>query len=159
MTGWTLTCTLCTEITVCLRTKWLFLTSQHPRKKQEVVLVLCARHNAHPLPDGPGGLRHGVAAVRRRHHAGAAPAPSHQRGLRQDVLPGPGRCLRESLSPAAAIGSRLTLPRVCVQDRLISGCSGIYCPLEEFKQALSSYSLSPELYKSLCEKTEGLTEP
>lgn len=45
------------------------------------------------------------------------------------------------------------------QDQLIPGCSGVYCPLEEFKQALSAYSLSPELYKSLCEKTEGLTEP
>lgn len=45
------------------------------------------------------------------------------------------------------------------QDQHIPGCSGVYCPLEEFKQALSAYSLSSELYQSLCNNTEGLTEP
>ncbi|TKS67070.1 Lysophosphatidic acid phosphatase type 6 [Collichthys lucidus] len=45
------------------------------------------------------------------------------------------------------------------QDQLIQGCSGIYCPLEEFKQVLSSYSVSYELYQSLCNNTGGLTEP
>lgn len=45
------------------------------------------------------------------------------------------------------------------QDQHIPGCSGVYCPLEEFKQALSAYSLSSELYHSLCNNTEGLTEP
>ncbi|XP_073329716.1 lysophosphatidic acid phosphatase type 6 [Pagrus major] len=45
------------------------------------------------------------------------------------------------------------------QDQLIQGCSGVYCPLEEFKQALSAYSLSSELYHSLCNNTEGLTKP
>ncbi|XP_023271649.1 lysophosphatidic acid phosphatase type 6 [Seriola lalandi dorsalis] len=45
------------------------------------------------------------------------------------------------------------------QDQLIPGCSGVYCPLQEFKQALSGYTLSSELYHSLCNNTEGLTEP
>lgn len=45
------------------------------------------------------------------------------------------------------------------QDQLIRGCSGVYCPLEEFKQALSGYSLSFELYQSRCNNTEGLTKP
>ncbi|XP_035532012.1 lysophosphatidic acid phosphatase type 6 [Morone saxatilis] len=45
------------------------------------------------------------------------------------------------------------------QDQLIQGCSGVYCPLEEFKQALSSYSLSSELHQSLCNNVEGLTKP
>lgn len=45
------------------------------------------------------------------------------------------------------------------QDQHIPGCSGVYCPLEEFKEALAAYSLSSELYQSLCNNTEGLTEP
>nr|XP_020443760.1 lysophosphatidic acid phosphatase type 6 [Monopterus albus]XP_020443761.1 lysophosphatidic acid phosphatase type 6 [Monopterus albus]XP_020443762.1 lysophosphatidic acid phosphatase type 6 [Monopterus albus]XP_020443763.1 lysophosphatidic acid phosphatase type 6 [Monopterus albus]XP_020443764.1 lysophosphatidic acid phosphatase type 6 [Monopterus albus] len=45
------------------------------------------------------------------------------------------------------------------QDQHIPGCSGVYCPLQEFKQALSAYSLSSDLYQSLCNSTEGLTEP
>ncbi|XP_029980075.1 lysophosphatidic acid phosphatase type 6 isoform X1 [Sphaeramia orbicularis] len=45
------------------------------------------------------------------------------------------------------------------QDQLLPGCSGVYCPLQEFKQALSAYSLSSELYQSLCESTDRLTEP
>ncbi|XP_069569779.1 lysophosphatidic acid phosphatase type 6 [Brachyistius frenatus] len=45
------------------------------------------------------------------------------------------------------------------EDQLIPSCSGVYCPLKEFKQVLSTYSLTSELYKSLCNKTEGLTQP
>ncbi|XP_037645046.1 lysophosphatidic acid phosphatase type 6 [Sebastes umbrosus] len=45
------------------------------------------------------------------------------------------------------------------QDQLIPGCSGVYCPLEEFKQVLSTHSLSTELYHSLCNSAEGRTEP
>ncbi|KAK2839892.1 hypothetical protein Q5P01_013632 [Channa striata] len=45
------------------------------------------------------------------------------------------------------------------QDQLIPGCSGVYCPLQEFKQALSAYTLTSELYQSLCNSTEGLTKP
>lgn len=46
-----------------------------------------------------------------------------------------------------------------VQDQLIPGCSGLYCPLEEFKEAVSAYSLSSELHQSLCDDTQGLTGP
>lgn len=45
------------------------------------------------------------------------------------------------------------------EDLLIPGCSGVYCPLEEFKQVLSAYSLSSDLYQSLCNSTEDLTDP
>uniref|UniRef100_A0A8D3B7Q0 Acid phosphatase 6, lysophosphatidic n=1 Tax=Scophthalmus maximus TaxID=52904 RepID=A0A8D3B7Q0_SCOMX len=45
------------------------------------------------------------------------------------------------------------------QDHLIPGCSGVYCPLQEFKEALSAYSLTSELYQSVCNNTEGLTKP
>lgn len=45
------------------------------------------------------------------------------------------------------------------QDQLIPGCSGVYCPLQEFKQIVSAYSLSSELYQSICDSTGGLTEP
>uniref|UniRef100_A0A7N6A3P4 Acid phosphatase 6, lysophosphatidic n=1 Tax=Anabas testudineus TaxID=64144 RepID=A0A7N6A3P4_ANATE len=44
------------------------------------------------------------------------------------------------------------------QDQHIPGCSGVYCPLQEFKQVLSSYSLTSELYQSLCNSTEGLSK-
>uniref|UniRef100_A0A1A7YC34 Acid phosphatase 6, lysophosphatidic n=1 Tax=Iconisemion striatum TaxID=60296 RepID=A0A1A7YC34_9TELE len=44
------------------------------------------------------------------------------------------------------------------QDQLIPGCSGVYCPLQEFKQALSGYTLTSDLYRSLCNST-GLPEP
>ncbi|XP_046903600.1 lysophosphatidic acid phosphatase type 6 [Hypomesus transpacificus] len=44
------------------------------------------------------------------------------------------------------------------QDQLIPGCSGVYCPLQEFRQALSAYSLTSELYQSLCNHSESLTE-
>lgn len=46
-----------------------------------------------------------------------------------------------------------------LQDQLIPGCSGLYCPLEEFRKAVSAYSLSSELHRSLCDSTEGWTEP
>ncbi|KAI9530307.1 hypothetical protein NQZ68_004324 [Dissostichus eleginoides] len=45
------------------------------------------------------------------------------------------------------------------QDQLIPGCSGVYCPLDEFKKVLSSYSLSSDLYQSLCNSKEGSTKP
>lgn len=44
------------------------------------------------------------------------------------------------------------------QDLLIPGCSGVHCPLGEFKQALSAYTLSSEHYQSLCNNTEGVTK-
>lgn len=46
-----------------------------------------------------------------------------------------------------------------LQDQLIGGCSAVYCPLEEFKRVLSTYSLSPEDYHSHCNRTVGPTEP
>lgn len=45
------------------------------------------------------------------------------------------------------------------QDQLIPGCSEVYCPLQEFKQAVSVYSLNSEVYQSLCNRTEGVTAP
>ncbi|KAI1885230.1 hypothetical protein AGOR_G00218030 [Albula goreensis] len=39
------------------------------------------------------------------------------------------------------------------QDKLIPGCSGVYCPLKEFKEALSAYSLTSDHYRSLCNQT------
>ncbi|KAM9850747.1 lysophosphatidic acid phosphatase type 6 [Aulostomus maculatus] len=45
------------------------------------------------------------------------------------------------------------------QDQLIQGCSGVYCPLQEFKQALSAYALSSENYQSLCNSTDESTKP
>ncbi|CAG5865685.1 unnamed protein product [Menidia menidia] len=44
------------------------------------------------------------------------------------------------------------------KDQLIPGCSGVYCPLQEFKKVLSAYALSSESYHSLCNSKEGLTE-
>ncbi|KAG9348785.1 hypothetical protein JZ751_029102 [Albula glossodonta] len=41
------------------------------------------------------------------------------------------------------------------QDKLIPGCSGVYCPLKEFKEALSAYSLTSDHYRSLCNQTPG----
>ncbi|XP_024143010.1 lysophosphatidic acid phosphatase type 6 [Oryzias melastigma] len=40
------------------------------------------------------------------------------------------------------------------EDQLIPGCSGVYCPLREFKQAVAACSLSVERYHSLCDSTE-----
>ncbi|CAN9497670.1 unnamed protein product [Ophioblennius macclurei] len=45
------------------------------------------------------------------------------------------------------------------KDQLLPGCSGVYCPLQEFKKILSQYSLTSESYQSLCNRTDGLTEP
>ncbi|KAJ3592363.1 hypothetical protein NHX12_007490 [Muraenolepis orangiensis] len=42
------------------------------------------------------------------------------------------------------------------KDQLVPGCSGVYCPVQEFKQALSACSLSSEVYWSRCSDTEGL---
>ncbi|XP_037096024.1 lysophosphatidic acid phosphatase type 6 [Syngnathus acus] len=39
------------------------------------------------------------------------------------------------------------------QDQLIPGCSGLYCPLQEFQNVLSAYSLKNDLYQSLCNST------
>nr|XP_006639159.1 PREDICTED: lysophosphatidic acid phosphatase type 6 [Lepisosteus oculatus] len=41
------------------------------------------------------------------------------------------------------------------QAQLIRGCSDIYCPLKEFKKALSSYTLELVGYRALCNKTEN----
>ncbi|XP_034041858.1 lysophosphatidic acid phosphatase type 6 isoform X2 [Thalassophryne amazonica] len=41
------------------------------------------------------------------------------------------------------------------QDQILPGCSGIYCPLQEFKQVLSQYTVTLENYRSLCDSTEG----
>ncbi|KAJ8246671.1 hypothetical protein GJAV_G00254110 [Gymnothorax javanicus] len=38
------------------------------------------------------------------------------------------------------------------QDKQIPGCSGIYCPLTEFREAMSAYSLSADKYKALCNR-------
>ncbi|XP_061579359.1 lysophosphatidic acid phosphatase type 6 [Cololabis saira] len=45
------------------------------------------------------------------------------------------------------------------EDQLIPGCSGVYCPLQEFKRVMSAYSLSSELYNSLCNSGEGAAAP
>uniref|UniRef100_A0A0E9X0J0 Lysophosphatidic acid phosphatase type 6 n=1 Tax=Anguilla anguilla TaxID=7936 RepID=A0A0E9X0J0_ANGAN len=39
------------------------------------------------------------------------------------------------------------------QDKLIPGCSGIYCSLKEFKEAMSAYSINADNYRSLCNQT------
>lgn len=57
------------------------------------------------------------------------------------------------------LGDLLRIFFVFLKDQLIPGCSGVYCPLQEFKQALSGYSLSSELYQSLCNNTEGMAKP
>ncbi|XP_053483622.1 lysophosphatidic acid phosphatase type 6 [Ictalurus furcatus] len=38
------------------------------------------------------------------------------------------------------------------QDQKIPGCSDVYCPLKEFKQALSVYALPAESYHTLCNR-------
>ncbi|XP_052004599.1 lysophosphatidic acid phosphatase type 6-like [Xyrauchen texanus] len=40
------------------------------------------------------------------------------------------------------------------QDQQIPGCSDVYCPLNEFKEAMSVYSLPDERYQALCNSTE-----
>ncbi|XP_013881752.1 lysophosphatidic acid phosphatase type 6 isoform X2 [Austrofundulus limnaeus] len=44
------------------------------------------------------------------------------------------------------------------KDQLIPGCSGVYCPLQEFKQVLLTHSLSSDLYQSRCNTTQSRTE-
>ena len=104
-----------------------------------------------------------MATIRRRYHSGAAPTPTDQRGLCEGVIHRPGRgweWVIVSLSDKLFVFLQLTPSYLCfLQDQLIQGCSAVYCPLEEFKHALSSYSLSSELYHSLCDNTEGLTKP
>ncbi|XP_077473729.1 lysophosphatidic acid phosphatase type 6 [Stigmatopora argus] len=39
------------------------------------------------------------------------------------------------------------------KEQRIPGCSGLYCPLEEFQKALSACSLDTDLYQSLCNST------
>ncbi|NXP24162.1 PPA6 phosphatase, partial [Scytalopus superciliaris] len=41
------------------------------------------------------------------------------------------------------------------EEKVVRGCRGGLCPLEEFLEVLSQYSVSPEQYNSLCSKTEG----
>ncbi|TNN59319.1 Lysophosphatidic acid phosphatase type 6 [Liparis tanakae] len=45
------------------------------------------------------------------------------------------------------------------QDQLLPGCSGVYCPLEEFKQVLSAHLMSYDVYHALCNSDEGATDP
>ncbi|CAL9690183.1 unnamed protein product [Knipowitschia caucasica] len=42
------------------------------------------------------------------------------------------------------------------KDQLLPGCSGVYCPLLEFKQVLSAHSLSSDQYQSLCNSRKHL---
>ncbi|KAG9271024.1 lysophosphatidic acid phosphatase type 6 [Astyanax mexicanus] len=44
------------------------------------------------------------------------------------------------------------------QDQKIPGCSDVYCPLEEFKQAMSKYALPEESYRTLCNSTQDVPE-
>ncbi|XP_057707799.1 lysophosphatidic acid phosphatase type 6 [Corythoichthys intestinalis] len=39
------------------------------------------------------------------------------------------------------------------KDQRIPGCSGLYCPLREFQEALSAYSLNNDLHQLLCNST------
>ncbi|NXK87423.1 PPA6 phosphatase, partial [Formicarius rufipectus] len=41
------------------------------------------------------------------------------------------------------------------EEKVVRGCRGGLCPLEEFLEVLSHYSVSPEQYNNLCSKTEG----
>ncbi|XP_030642300.1 lysophosphatidic acid phosphatase type 6 [Chanos chanos] len=45
------------------------------------------------------------------------------------------------------------------QDQKIPGCSDVYCPLKEFKEAMSVYSLSLEKYHMLCTTTDDHKDP
>ncbi|KAK7939252.1 hypothetical protein WMY93_002578 [Mugilogobius chulae] len=44
------------------------------------------------------------------------------------------------------------------QDQLLPGCSGVYCPLQEFKQVIAAHTLSDDQYQSLCNSTEHLSK-
>uniref|UniRef100_A0A8C8A9U4 Acid phosphatase 6, lysophosphatidic n=1 Tax=Otus sunia TaxID=257818 RepID=A0A8C8A9U4_9STRI len=41
------------------------------------------------------------------------------------------------------------------EEQVVKGCREGLCPLEEFLQVLSQYSVSPEEYNNLCSQTEG----
>ncbi|NXC26726.1 PPA6 phosphatase, partial [Campylorhamphus procurvoides] len=45
--------------------------------------------------------------------------------------------------------------RVCYrgEEKVVRGCRGGLCPLEEFLKAVSQYSVSPEQYNNLCSET------
>ncbi|NWR92087.1 PPA6 phosphatase, partial [Furnarius figulus] len=51
--------------------------------------------------------------------------------------------------------SREWFVRVCYrgEEKVVRGCRGGLCPLEEFLKVLSQYSVSPEQYNNLCSKT------
>ncbi|NXY85378.1 PPA6 phosphatase, partial [Alcedo cyanopectus] len=42
----------------------------------------------------------------------------------------------------------------CGKEQVVKGCRAGLCPLEEFLEVLSQYSVSPEEYKHLCSQTE-----
>lgn len=39
---------------------------------------------------------------------------------------------------------------VSLQEQVVKGCSAALCPLKEFLEVLSQYSVSPEEYNNLC---------
>ncbi|XP_030327471.1 lysophosphatidic acid phosphatase type 6 isoform X3 [Strigops habroptila] len=41
------------------------------------------------------------------------------------------------------------------EEQVVKGCRAGLCPLQEFLQVLSQYSVSPEEYNSLCSQMEG----
>lgn len=48
---------------------------------------------------------------------------------------------------------RILNPFSCaLKDQKIPGCSDVYCPLREFKQALTMYALPEESYHTLCNR-------
>lgn len=49
----------------------------------------------------------------------------------------------------------LTPSLLTPQDQQIPGCSGVICPLSEFRQALAAYALPLDRYKQRCD--EGAT--
>ncbi|NXL88374.1 PPA6 phosphatase, partial [Alectura lathami] len=44
------------------------------------------------------------------------------------------------------------------EEQVVKGCRAGLCPLEEFLEVLSQYSVSPEEYSNLCSQTEGNQE-
>lgn len=42
-----------------------------------------------------------------------------------------------------------------LQEQLVKGCRAGLCPLEEFLEVLSQYSVNPEEYDNLCTQIEG----
>lgn len=41
-----------------------------------------------------------------------------------------------------------------LQEQVVKGCRAGLCPLEEFLEVLSQYSVSPEEYNNLCSQVE-----